>query len=848
MKHYLVGICLLSSIYTTSAQSFLRIIYPDVPVDTVGYSHFFAGRISLLTSDGGVIYAGDSSNKIQYICKLDASGNMEWSKAIEFLLDDIIENTPVYTTYGIIDADENILLNVNAPASDTNVLLKLDGEGNLLWSRKIAQHFSDTFLAATEEGYIMLLPDDSVGNGINKVNIMYLDTDGNFQYGKRLVYPQWFDSALWNLSKSKLVGSEDLYFFDTVLQPQWGPNPGYSTLILTKYNIHTEEVTHLIHTEPGFSSSSGVTEVGDISSFLVDEAGSFYINSTSGDEHLISKYNADGLPIWSVDIGLRGWLSLDSEHLLFNASYLYNGGGIYTNTAINRDNGTWVRTLYYRDVFVDILRNDANMGELALHGAISNTAVLESLNYQIYPSLIVKTDEDGRIDGCMPFEACEYDLPTAVAPTFEPIILADLEDIDNLLIEAISVSIEDQAFINESYCIPPTLDASFFTDDPFCPFDSVVVFSDIDHFLPTSSEWKADAALMTTSIQDTATFQFPQEGIHEIQHIIEMAGCKDTITRMIEILEAPYFELGADTSICTGDSLLIESGLVVDQVDLVWQDSTTESSILATAEGKYRLEATNDIGCTYQDSLYLSLIENPVFSLGTDIEACEGSLVNILPDGHPVSAIYKWNTGSEESQIFPISSGTYILTITDVASNCQAIDSIEVLFTDPLVFDYRTSEEDFCPGLGLLIEAVDYNPIPLSFYWPDGSLGKQFEIPEAGTYSLIASDGICEDSLFIEITPGLCQADIYIPNAFSPNNDGRNDFFKPFGPDIETVSLTIYNRWGGMVYQESGSGVQWDGLQARQALAAGIYVYQLEYLNKLSLKKEVINGEVLLVR
>lgn len=53
--------------------------------------------------------------------------------------------------------------------------------------------------------------------------------------------------------------------------------------------------------------------------------------------------------------------------------------------------------------------------------------------------------------------------------------------------------------------------------------------------------------------------------------------------------------------------------------------------------------------------------------------------------------------------------------------------------------------------------------------------------------------------LNISIPAGDCRPGIYLPNAFSPNDDGRSDFFQPYGPDIELAELQVFSRWGSLL-------------------------------------------------
>ncbi|MEM1217035.1 MAG: gliding motility-associated C-terminal domain-containing protein, partial [Bacteroidota bacterium] len=94
----------------------------------------------------------------------------------------------------------------------------------------------------------------------------------------------------------------------------------------------------------------------------------------------------------------------------------------------------------------------------------------------------------------------------------------------------------------------------------------------------------------------------------------------------------------------------------------------------------------------------------------------------------------------------------------------------------------------------------------------------------------------------------------FIPNVFSPNEDGVNDVFSVFGDDLleRVISMEIYDRWGGQVYQASNLPVNdatagWDGRYRGELAQAGIYVYILRLQTKVG---EVIStsGDVMLLR
>jgi gliding motility-associated-like protein len=69
---------------------------------------------------------------------------------------------------------------------------------------------------------------------------------------------------------------------------------------------------------------------------------------------------------------------------------------------------------------------------------------------------------------------------------------------------------------------------------------------------------------------------------------------------------------------------------------------------------------------------------------------------------------------------------------------------------------------------------------------------------------------------------------IFVPNAFTPNNDGKNDQFKIQGLNITHVKMDVYNRWGEKIFSESGNHVGWDGKFQNQEVPEGVYIVVTE--------------------
>lgn len=120
-----------------------------------------------------------------------------------------------------------------------------------------------------------------------------------------------------------------------------------------------------------------------------------------------------------------------------------------------------------------------------------------------------------------------------------------------------------------------------------------------------------------------------------------------------------------------------------------------------------------------------------------------------------------------------------------------------------------------------------------------------FSSPVSTNLTFTSSIG-CDSIVHLQ----LHEYELYIPNAFSPNDDGVNDFFQVFGSDqfIDVLSLRIYDRWGNQVYDQSeGEAFAWDGKKNREAVRPGVYIYAIELLLNDGSRK-IVSGDVTIMR
>ena len=105
-------------------------------------------------------------------------------------------------------------------------------------------------------------------------------------------------------------------------------------------------------------------------------------------------------------------------------------------------------------------------------------------------------------------------------------------------------------------------------------------------------------------------------------------------------------------------------------------------------------------------------------------------------------------------------------------------------------------------------------------------------IKDVGTYVVTAtfSNGLCytKDQLVLTIIE--CRESfLWIPNSFTPDGDGTNDVFGAYGINIKDYRLTIYNRWGEIIYVSEDLNKRWDGIYRNQICQDDVYAYKLSY-------------------
>jgi len=117
-------------------------------------------------------------------------------------------------------------------------------------------------------------------------------------------------------------------------------------------------------------------------------------------------------------------------------------------------------------------------------------------------------------------------------------------------------------------------------------------------------------------------------------------------------------------------------------------------------------------------------------------------------------------------------------------------------------------------------------------------LGKYFGIHTIHV-SFTSNNGCNSDSISYTITTLECDnSTLYTPNAFTPNGNGPNNVWLPKGYNWEEMSYTIYNRWGEVLFESYNGTVGWDGTYKSRPCQQDVYIYKINWVDKLMHKHQ----------
>ncbi|MBI4646661.1 MAG: gliding motility-associated C-terminal domain-containing protein, partial [Bacteroidia bacterium] len=308
----------------------------------------------------------------------------------------------------------------------------------------------------------------------------------------------------------------------------------------------------------------------------------------------------------------------------------------------------------------------------------------------------------------------------------------------------------------------------------------------------------------------------------------------DSITVTVNPL--PAVNLGADQIACSDSTITLDAGVGFNTY--TWSTGGTNQTINIITSGTYSVTVTDTANCTATDTVMLIVYPVPQINAVTTGISCysngDGSIDLTISNG-TAPYLFQWNSGSTTEDLSALVPGIYIVNVTDV-NNCSAVDSASITSPEQLLLSYTITDES-CVDVsdGRIDLNVTGGTPAYSYLWGNGSTSGNLSGISAGTYSVSVFDANnCTTERNFEIiaitdtcnqVPGW-----FIPNVFSPNNDGLNDILYVRGSAIRKIELVIYDRWGQKIFETTSLDKGWDGRFRGKELAPAVFVWNVHIL------------------
>ena len=245
-------------------------------------------------------------------------------------------------------------------------------------------------------------------------------------------------------------------------------------------------------------------------------------------------------------------------------------------------------------------------------------------------------------------------------------------------------------------------------------------------------------------------------------------------------------------------------------------------------------------------------IDVPVLDLGPSELICEPG-TKLLDATVQGAESYAWNNGAITPQILAETPGTYFVEDTSFLQCWILRDTVSFNILPPPFVSLAADTTGYCEtGQATLVAGVVGAD---SLFWSTGETTSTIVVTQEGAYSIQAFNKCGTTIESINLVLPDCSGDpedcrVEMPNAFSPDNDGLNDLFKPLSncQRYEEYAFRIYSRWGQLVFESSDPLQGWDGRFEQEPMASDLYAWILEYRFPNDETARLEKGEVTLLR
>lgn len=387
-------------------------------------------------------------------------------------------------------------------------------------------------------------------------------------------------------------------------------------------------------------------------------------------------------------------------------------------------------------------------------------------------------------------------------------------------------------------------------------------------------DWSPATALSSTDVQSPAAN--PSTTITYTLLASSTAGCAGTDQVTVTVNPTPIVNAGADQEVCEGTNVVLSGS---GAINYSWDQGITNQTYFEPAVGQltYTVVGTSAEGCTGTDQAIILVNALPNVSFSQDLTQGCTPLTVQFTNTTPNSVNCNWTFGngstSQDCGTIPViftQQGYFDagLTVTDINGCVNSILAPDLIYAEnPPVASFLSSTTN-TSTVDTEVDFTNTTTGAIGYFWEFGDGETSFMENPTHTYPIemstpsitypvvmIASSPIgCLDTA---VTSIIVWQDLifYIPNTFTPDNDEFNPTFQPVfysGHDPFDFHLSMYNRWGELVFESHDATIGWDGTfgvnRAGELCQDGTYIWKIEFKTIRNDERKVYQGHVTLIR
>lgn len=390
--------------------------------------------------------------------------------------------------------------------------------------------------------------------------------------------------------------------------------------------------------------------------------------------------------------------------------------------------------------------------------------------------------------------------------------------------------------------------------------------------------WDFDDNNMNSN-QFEPSYLYPDTGVYNVMLVASNNYCSDTTYESFRVYPLLKTEIIGDTTACFAEQNFNFSAAGskteyctyewdIPDGNIIFSTDSFVNNIVFDTTGVFPVSLTiTENGCSDTKTINVYVANPPIADFDADPrQGCRPLEVNFQNQSYTETSLnYLWQFGDGTNSTIENPSHNYL--IAGLYNISLTVESTEICFKSSSinkenyiqVFDLPTSifsvspEETSIFDPFIEINDQSINNINSTYYLEDTIVNLfdyTHEFVDTGYHlikQIVVDENTCKDTSLKEIYINP-EFRFYIPNTFTPNNDGKNDFFKPELIGVKNYEFRIYNRWGELVFLTENQKASWDGKTRKNTNAPqGVYVYWIKIKN--DLKQEYIyNGHVNLIR